>query len=126
MSEMPLDFMAARAARLYSPKASPEDTEGAIFRAVQQASVDQIGEPLSADLAEAIAVGAIAALSEHFARLSRREAAAQPSAEPDDAPPRPEYVPLIRIIKRHGCTLSDNALGRLLAFVAEGHAHDQA
>ena len=126
MSEMPLDFVAARAARLYSPTTRPEDAEGAIFRAVQQASVDQIGEPLSADFAEAIAISTIKALSEHFARLSRREAAAQPSTDPDDNPPRPEHAPLIRIIKRHGCTLPESTLGRLLAFVAEGHAHDQA
>ena len=126
LNETPLDFAAARAARLYSPTAYPEDTEGVVFRAVQQASVEQTGEPLTAAHTEAIAIGVIEALSQHYASLSRRAPTAQPLADPDDSPPRPEHVPLIRIIKRHGCTLSDNALGRLLAFVAEGHAHDQA
>ncbi|SOR30296.1 protein of unknown function [Methylorubrum extorquens] len=135
MTDMPLDFAAARAARLYSPKASPEDMEGAVYRAVQQASVDHTGKPLAAEHAEAIAIGTIKALSEHFDRLTRREPVSKASADPDDDPPHPEHVPIIRILKSKGCDLPENALGRILAFVAaggaalaaaEGSAHDQA
>lgn len=134
MTDMPLDFAAARAARLYSPKASPEDLEGAVYRAIQQVSVGRTGKPLAADHAEAIAISTIKALSEHFDRIGQREPTSG-VPDPDDDPPHPEHVPLIRIIKSHGCTLPDNSLGRLLAFVAagsaalaaaEGSAHDQA
>nr|WP_321182150.1 hypothetical protein [Methylobacterium sp. Leaf122] len=135
MTDMPLDFAAARAARLYSPKASPEDMEGAVYRAVQQASVDHTGKPLAADHAEAIAISTIKALSQHFDRISRREPISDALPDPDDRLPHPEHVPLIRILKSKGCDLPENALGRILAFVAaggaalaaaEGSAHDQA
>lgn len=134
MTDAPLDFAAARATRLFSPKALPEDMEGAVYRAVQQASVDHTGEPLAADHAEAIVISAIKALSEHFDRISRRDPASG-APDPDDGPPHPEHVPLIRILKSKGCDLPENALGRLLAFVAaggealaaaEGRAHDEA